>query len=99
MKRVRIAAVLASLMLAGCSNGNRDTVSGIVRGEGTMVQGVGDCPNVWGIRAAGRTYWPVEDPRFQRRGLRVTFWVRERKDFVSACMAGTGVDVLAIDER
>ncbi len=66
-----------------------------------MVQGVGpECPGTWGIVAQdGRTYWPVEDPRFQRSGMRVSFVARVQPNRVSVCMAGTIVDVISIEER
>ena len=75
--------------------------SGTIEGEGTIHQGVGpECPQIWHIATAdGRKLWPVDDAAFQTEGLAVRFTVREAPDRMSICMAGTIVEVIALQKR
>ncbi len=105
-KRLLFVALMPLLLGAAgpCSETSSTTESGTpgtIEGEGTMHQGVGpECPQTWHIATAdGRKFWPVDDPAFQTDGLRVRFSVREARDRVSICMAGTIVDVITIEKR
>ena len=102
MKRLVLAALFPLLVGSTCSDTKTGTggapVLGSLEGEGTVHLGVGpECPQTWHIRTAdGDMLWPVNDPAFQKEGLKVRYTVRERSDVSSICMAGTIVDVISL---
>ena len=94
MVRLMLAASLAlSLVAAGsCKQGD-----GVLAGEGTVHQGVApECPAIWRVDSDdGRMLWPVEDPAFQKEGLRVRFTARATGG-MTICQAGTTVEFLTL---
>jgi hypothetical protein len=96
-----LAFAILFLVGAACSASSQTAPTvGATAGEGVVRQGVGpECPRIWHIAtASGDKYWPIENPAFQKDGLRVRFSVRPRTDLVSTCMAGTIVELIAIEE-
>lgn len=69
-----------------------------LEGSGTVHQGVGpECPSTWAVVTSdGRTLWPVNDPAFQKDGMKVRFTAQARTDMASICMAGTIVEFVTL---
>jgi hypothetical protein len=102
MKRLVLAVLFPLLVGSTCSEPKTVTggspVVGNLAGEGTIHLGVGpECPQIWHIRTAdGDVLWPVNDPAFQKEGLKVQYTAHQRTDASSICMAGTIVDVISL---
>jgi hypothetical protein len=103
MRRIVLALALAMVagVSAGCQESETVSVGDTIEGEGVMRQGVGpECPNQWHIATAeGQQLWPIDDPGFQKDGLRVKFRVRKRTDMMSNCQAGTTVEVISLERK
>jgi len=99
MKSFFVAVSLFLLAVAaGPCQGPEKSADVALEGSGTIHQGVGpECPSTWAVvTAEGQTLWPVNDPAFQKDGMKVRYTARPRQDMVSTCMAGTIVEFVAL---
>jgi hypothetical protein len=101
MKDWLVAITLFGLAVAAGPCEGTAKPRGSLAGEGTIHQGVGpECGTTWAVVTAdGRTLWPVNDPAFQKEGLKVRFTARERPDMSSICQAGTIVEFITLEQK
>ena len=101
MKRFAAAAALFLLAAAAGPCEKPTPAEGPLGGEGTVHQGVGpECATTWAVVTPDhQTLWPVNDPAFQKEGMRVRYTAKSRPDMMSACQAGTIVEFITLEPK